>query len=474
VAAELDLTPDAAPASVPDEPAGARWRPWEWPALGSILAVALVLRFHDFTAAPLLTDNMDELDWGWSGLTLLTRHVPYGWSLLPGYRPDGFFTAINYNYPIVHPYLDHPPLFSLLIGGAAWLAGARQMFDVTAEMIRPPVILLSALAIALAYLLGRRLLGRGPALLGAALLATAPGAVLFSRQVESEWLTAVLLLGVLLCVARLLDGDGGWGTLAVMTGCCLLAPLTKVPGLAVAGVATLALAADRRWLPAALALAAAGVGLGLYIAYGALLDWSQFLQVLADQAARRGGVLGAWQFIAAPAGLNRLLHDGWWLLGWLGAAGLLLAGERRAALLLAWPAAGYALAILVLADDRVVGQFGWYRIAVYPEIYLAAGWLVWEAVRRPSLGLLAVVLGVGGATATEWWLGGPDAPWLPNPVLLSAALLAVLGPAALLAWRHRDLVTQRASTVLSGAALAVVGVGNLMESLSLDRIFTHM
>ena len=45
-----------------------------------ILAVGLVLRLHDYTAAPRPSENVDGLAWAWAGLSLLQDHSPTSWS----------------------------------------------------------------------------------------------------------------------------------------------------------------------------------------------------------------------------------------------------------------------------------------------------------------------------------------------------------------------------------------------------------
>lgn len=439
-------------------------------ALGAVLVAALGLRFAGYATTPALTDNADEVDWAWSGLTLITRHVPFGWSYLPAYAHPVILQANATSYPIVHPYLDHPPLFSLLIGLWAWAAGARQLTDVNAGMIRPPAILLSVLAIGLAYGLGRRLLGRRPALAGVALLATAPGAVLLGREVESEALLGVLLLAALLCTLRVLDGEGGAGTLAGLGLCCLLAPLVKVPGLAVGGIAAAVLAGRGHRPAAALAAVAAVAGLGGYALYGELFDGRLFLAVVADQGARRHGVMSAWEFVAAPAGVNRHLRDGWWLLGWLGIGGLLARGARaRTQMLLAWPVLAFSAALLVLADERVISQYGWYREAVYPLVYLAAGGLAWQAVVRPALGRVAALLVLGGASASTAALGAPGAAWMPGAGLLGLIVALLLG-SVVAAGLVRRPGWGAAPGWAAGVALVLMLALNVATSLRLPEV----
>jgi uncharacterized membrane protein len=449
----------------------ARWEPW---AVAVVLALALLLRFNDYTAAPLFTDNADEVQFTWAGMNLIESGDPYTWSYIPGYSSYTRFDANGTNYQMVHHWMDHPPLFSYLMGGWVMLLGDRQMSEVTAAQVRIPPILFSVVALLLAYLLARRFLGRWPALVGAALLATAPGAVLLSRQAEPEALQAALLLAALLLTLRISEARAGPWMIPALLLCALAAPLAKVSGFAVAGICAMILVAEGRWRLAAATLGAGVAGLALFAVYGAVVDWRLFVHIWTEHVGSRLGVMSAFDFITDPTGVNRRLRDGWWILGWI-ALGLLALGRlRRRELYLVWPAAAYAATMLVMAGEREIEQFGWYKVMVYPEIYLAAGWLTWEAVSRRSLALLTLLLALGGATATNWWLGGIGRTWVPNPALLTLLLLAVLLPAAVLLWRGSDGRVRAWARAAAFAALAIMLVGNAVESFYLDHIFARM
>jgi 4-amino-4-deoxy-L-arabinose transferase-like glycosyltransferase len=468
------------------------WASWEWGAVAVVVLVALGLRLHGMTQAPRLTDNADELYFAWYGLNLILHGDAYTWSYLPGYPSTTILHAYGTTFPLVHHSMDHPPLFGLIIGGWCWLTGARDMLQVTATQVRTLPVVFGTLSVLLVHALGRRLLGPGPALLGATLLATAPGAVLVSRQAEPESLQALLLLAALLLTMRAVDGKAGPWSLVGLLACCLAAPLLKVPGVAVAGICAPILAASRRWWWAGATLGAAAAGLLLFALYGWLVDWSLFVRIWSDQAATRSGMLSGFDFIAAAAGINRSLHDGWWLLGWIGLGVLAARGEQRRELFLVWPPVAYAAVMLVLAAELRVEQYAWYRLIVYPSVGLGAGWLAWEAVRRSSLPLLTLLMVLGGAASTNWWLGGAGATWVPNPFLLAALMAAVLVPAALCArptgWAGKgDLGVGRGERLAPtsstlrrwalGAGVAAVGfmlIGNTVESLLLPVIFTHM
>jgi hypothetical protein len=446
---------------------------WEAAALVGLTALALLLRLHGYTQAPLFMDNADELNLAWAGLNLILLHDAYTWSYFTAYPSHDTLAAFGTTFPMVHHWLDHPPLFALVIGGWLWLLGVRDMLAVTPEQVRALPVVCSTMTVPLVYLLGRRLVGWQASLLGAGLLATAPGAVLLGRVAEAESLLAVVLLVALLLTAVTVHRPDRW-SLAALLGCCLAAPLLKVPGVAVAGICAVILFVFGRWWQAGTAFGAGLLGLLLYVGYGALVDWSLFVRVLAEQASRRTGVMSGFEFVTAWAGINRSLRDGWWLLGWFGLAAMVMRGRRPWELFLAWPVVAYAAVMLVLSGESEVAQYGWYRIIVYPEVYLAAGWLAWEALRRRSLTLLGLLLVLGGATATNWWLGGPGAAWVPSPIVLCLLVVAVLGPTAVLAWRPLSPLWQRVALGAAGVALALVLLGNTVESWWLDRIFDRL
>lgn len=469
----MAATPSTASAEA--APAGAWARARSWPILEALtLAVStglgLLLRLNRVDAAPLFTDNLDEIQFTWAGLNLIQHGDPYTWSYYPGYPSYGSLTAFGTTVPMVHHWMDHPPLFSYLMGAWVSLLGVHTMTGFTAAQVRTVPVVFATMTIPLVHLLGRRFIGWRASLVAALLLATGPGAVLLGRQAEPESVQAVMLLVCLLLTLRVLDDRAGWPTVTALLLLVLAAPLLKVSGIAIAGICAVILAASGRWRLVGAVSAAGLAGLGLFAVYGAVIDWGQFLRTWQIQASNRIGVMSGFDFIASTAGVNRRLRDGWWLLGWIG-LGLLAArrgGKRE--LFLVWPAVAYSATMLVLAGERQVEQYGWYRVIVYPEVYLAAAWVAWEAVTRRSLALLGLLLVLGGATATNWWLGGPDDGWVPNPVLLCLIVAAVLAPAVLLLWRREDRLHRIAGWV-AGAALSLIVLGNMIESLELDRIF---
>lgn len=447
----------------------------QWVLVGLVTLTGALLRFHDFGRAPAFTDNLDELQFSWAGLNLLEHGDAYTWSFFTAYpRPVPALQAYGVSVPMVHHWLDHPPGFSLLMGSYLWLIGDRSMLGLTPEHVRVLPVLFAVAAIPLAYLLARRALGAHAALAGAVLLATAPAAVLMARQAEPESVLAPLLLGALLIASRHADCAARPWEIRVLVLMALVAPLFKVTGIAVGGTAAVVLLMNGRRWAALWSAGAAAAGLAAYFAYGALVDWPLFQRVLMQQAANRHGLLAALNFITAPAGINRPLHDGWWVLGWI-ALGLLLVGGRRsrAEQVLAWPAFAYLLVIMVLAGEVLTAQYGWYRVILQPLVYVAAGALAWRSAVSPSPARLAAVLALGGASALNWAMSPDGTGWVPNPALAAALLAAVLLPAALVAWprfgRHSG-----SARAIALAAMAVLVTGNIVTSLELADVFARL
>jgi len=451
-----------------------RWRGWEFAAILLGAVSALVLRLHESTRAPQLEDNQDPLQFAWSGMTLITRHVPYAWEVFThSYRYDYTLHLNGTEYHITHPWFSHPPLFSILVGGWSCLLGARDFADVTAAMVRPVPIALSMVSMVLAYLLARRLLGIGPALVGMAAFAVSPGAVLFSREVETEALLAPLLLLGLLLVHDVVTRSARRPTVPALLLICLAMPLVKVTGVVIAGSFALILLSTGHWRLTLACGAAAVAGLLLFALYGALYDWHLFLAVLAEwRDEHRHGVMAGLEFITDSAGIGRGFRDGWYHLGWLGIGYLTIRRPAGAASsLLAWPCLVYAGGIALLGDATVQGVFGWYRIVLYPVLYAAAALLAWEAVKRPSLPALLLVVILAGATATEFVLGRQ---WKPDPYLLAAAIGLVVLPAAISYWLPASKPWRQAAQVSAAVALLAILSAGAATSWILGDVYRQL
>jgi hypothetical protein len=440
--------------------------PLEAPAAAAALLVALLLRALEYRDVPWTAPNPDEWNWAWAGLSQLLGKPSTGWSIFWYLYPASVRSPSPppFTEPLVHPYIDAPPLFSWLVGAVAWLDGDRTLDQVVHDPgYRVLAIALSLVGLLLVYLLGRLVVGVLPALVGLWLLATAPIAVLMGRLVAAEQVLAVLLLLALLAIHGLRRNPGDRRLLALLVVCCLVAPGVKAPGLVIGVSAVLLLASRRQLLPALLAGAATLAGEAGALAYVAALDWHTYTAEVAQRGRQLSGFSG-YSFITAVTGFDgQHAVDGWWFLGWIGLVELL--GRRRGDWdLLTVPAIVYLLAMLGFAAEYAA-SYGWYRIAIMPLVYLAAGRFLWLAVSELSLVRLALVAVVALATAANF---GPALGVRFTPgVLVGVTLVAVLPGLAVLA--HRG--SYRFAFAAACALLALLIPVGVIEVFALGSIY---
>jgi 4-amino-4-deoxy-L-arabinose transferase-like glycosyltransferase len=441
---------------------------WEIPAVATAALAGLFLRLDQYRIVPFTAPNPDEWNWAWAGLTPLLGLPSTGWSLFWKAYPAAVRAAppAPFNQPLVHPYIDAPPLFTWLVGVVAWLDGDRSLNDVVHDP--GPRLLgigLSVAALVLAYLLGRLVMGVLPALIGLWLMATAPIPVVLDRLVAAEQLLAVLLLAALLAVFHLQRAQHDRRWLALLLACCLLAPGVKAPGLVVGVSAVLLLAARRQFRLAALAGGAALLGELAVLAWVASQDWQSYAGEVRIRASQLSGLTG-YRFITNTTGFDgQQAWDGWWLLGWLGLAELI--GRRRGDWdLLIAPTIVYLLLMLGLAASYSSG-YGWYRITVMPIVYLSAGRFLWLAVTELSWPRLALVAALAIATAANWAVP-LDIKF--DPMLLGGIVLLAVLPALLVMVRPETRSWARSGAV---ALLVLLLPVNLLEVANLGAIYGH-
>ncbi|HSP65077.1 MAG TPA: glycosyltransferase family 39 protein [Candidatus Deferrimicrobium sp.] len=355
-----------------------------------VVGIALGLRVHDYTMDPAPGANYDGLGWAWQGQSLILQHLPRAWSWQTSYQPTTFVTEpLGIHLPMVSPYFDHPPLFGLLVGGIAVVAGESTPASISEGVIRLVPIALSLLTIVLLYVLVRRVTRTAwIGLLAATAFAVSPAMVLTSRLVESEALLTPLLLAAVILALRVRSGSGR-RSMAALVLVCLVAPLVKEPGVIVAVIASAILVTSPRRRLAALPVAGMAAGIGMYLVYAASIDWNLFIAtVLAEGKDRRPSVGGfSDYFTSTDAGLGIYvpLTDPVWYVGWV--ALVLMALWRRAWRPVALAALLYAALIASSASGGWMHWIGWYRIPDEPLVYAAAVAAGCEVVRSGGLRL---------------------------------------------------------------------------------------
>lgn len=210
--------------------------------LSVILILALFVRRQHYAEIPVPGQSSDEYgSYGWVGLSLIEIGTPVGISGLPGnentlkryVNVDRFFQVVSDGDPLTinYPWLDHPPLLGLITGGFAHLSGARVFEDVTALLIRRPMILIGTVSVGLAMIFSWINFGFLSAVLTGLIYGTTPLAVIGSRMVQAEnGLIPMLLLCLIFLSLYIKTGKDRWLVfVAIVSG---IATLFKFSGFA--------------------------------------------------------------------------------------------------------------------------------------------------------------------------------------------------------------------------------------------------
>jgi hypothetical protein len=152
-----------------------------------------------------------------------------------------------------------------------------------------------------------------------------------------------------------------------------------------------ALLTERRWVVAPLALLGAPIGIGLFAAYGAAVDWHQFVLVWQAQAARHTNLTAGREFLfSGDAGLWNFVpfNDPFWTVGMVGLAVMLLRRPLGTESRIPFAFAGYALLMALTAGVEGAQYYDWYRFAVDPLVCIGVGDLIGQNLPRLRLPLL--------------------------------------------------------------------------------------
>jgi 4-amino-4-deoxy-L-arabinose transferase-like glycosyltransferase len=351
-------------------------------ALGAILALATLLRFHDYTLVPVRNETIDEYQHAWEGWHLLHQGIPAAWSTFPNVYPKDHTVDLRWfgkRFLLVRPYFDHPPLFSIPVGLACTLAGASQYLDCSLPAMRVVPILLSLAGLLLLHRLAITYgASERAALLAALAYAVVPLIVVSHRLVKAESLLTLLFMGAILAVES--HARTGRTRDAALAG--LLSGLsiwTKATGVAVVGTAVVLLLARGRNRAALVVGSITAAFLALYLAYAWAYDFRIFLDVIRLQGSIKWASVETFLDLLRGSVVEVSFGQGWFL--WLLLSAGVIAFRKERAILI--PLAIYMATMVLTADFRVV--YGWYRIPLYPFLCVAAGIYLDEMIDASDL-----------------------------------------------------------------------------------------
>lgn len=356
-----------------------------------ILSLGFSLRYYHFYTYPRHGATFDEFAWTWLGISLIQDHTPISWSSQPQYKERKHLIYQGAAFWLVHPYLEHPPLFGLIAGSSALLNGAHDIYSINLHNMRKLSLGLGLLSMILMFLFVNALYGKNIALVTTLLYATIPTMVIGSRIVQNEnFLIPSWILALFLLHRYLKTGKKRFRNIAAIFAGLL--SLAKVPWLVVGVSLGMILSYKGKWKDA---FFVGGITLSifaLYLLYGLYWDKEVFLSLWTLQLARYDiSFIGFFSIFSHPLLVDRIYLDGWILFGWF--AIVFLMRKVRENFFILFPFLAYLIVYIFAIPDEP--SHGWYRYPFYPFLIISTVLVLKEEWKKMSLVTLFFLFVVG-------------------------------------------------------------------------------
>ena len=333
-----------------------------------ILLIGLVVRVNRYELIPAIGETKDEITWTWAGLHILQGKGSGTFVLRTMDMADEDEMEIGEELVKVDTWLDNPPLFAFIPGGAAFIAGLEGFHLPDTDIIRLPMIVLGMVAVFLVYLVGKSWFGESVGLLASLFYATIPTMAITSRLAVAENLLIVWILLSMWLFRSRTDGEkNNWFLLGLVGG---LALLTKLSGVALlAAVVTWQILEGKKETAIKIGITAVIIGL-IYPLMGIMSGWENFMSVMGFQNLKLVGWSSWLVSIIRPGLVNSPFVDGWIMLGWIGLIfQLMVVDKKKENLFFNVLIVGWLTVVTLIAGQGE--NDAWYRYPLYPLMSLA-------------------------------------------------------------------------------------------------------
>ncbi len=433
----------------------------------AVFLFLFILRAHSYDRLPTY-GHLEELQFGWAGMYLIETGIPVSWNPNPrefekkniiysGPISDENNTVTVYT-TLIKPYLDEPPLFSLITGYSAHLFGANREKIIPAAYLRLPSIFLSAATTIFVFLIAKKLFGFATGILAMLFFGTIPIFVFSSRFAVPENLIATFYLASIYFLLLFIDKPTflKFVPLLVLPG---LAGLAKPTGYFIAPLLAFWLFYYRFKKLAFLVLAAVIPAILAYFAYGIYFsNWEYFRQVFLSQGSRPASWSALGFLISSPGYDIFEFFDGWYIFFLLATIYFLLVPIKEKSKEIKFVALAAIFWILVVIfSGGAHDLFPWYRIPAFGPMAILGTLALQEIIKKPDFFKLTLVAGMLFASRT--YLSNPFKPNV-DPWVFRLSFLALTLP-SLGDWVFRKKILEKISVV---TVIAIIAIGVFLNS----------
>lgn len=360
-----------------------------------IFYFTFVLRAHNYDRVP-SPNHLDEMLYAWSGIYLIETGSPVSWSTLDyPKRAEVYKGKISYksgepsaSVTLYKPWLDEPPLFSLIVGYFAHINGALRTDFIPSSYIRIPTVLMAAITSIFIFLVAKVVSGYWIAILSMLIYGTVPLIVFATRSAMPENFIALLLTVMIYLFLKFKHNLKFYYLLPVplLIG---LAGLSKPTGyfmLPLALYLVFAISYYNQRLKDGMKAAIYFIlgtlpFLGLYFWYGLALDPEIFWRITSIQSGRPAGFASLMWYFISPSYDTAIFKDSWYFFC-LMAASFFVLKARLGFKKVTEFSEGQQMIILVFVYWVIVVMIsggendllGWYRFPTLPFLSILGAW----------------------------------------------------------------------------------------------------
>lgn len=343
--------------------------------------------------------HAEEYLFVWSGLSLIEKGVPISWNDLPVYEKKNIYfegiapnpTGGGLGVRLLKPWLDEPPLFSLIVGGIAKLYNFPNFTIISPYVIRIPSLLFSAVSLIFVFLIAEKFFGYGIGLGSMLFYGIIPTVVFGSRLAVPENLITSLMLVCLWLITGYLESKQEWKrNLAIFLAA--LAGLAKPTGYLLVPFVSFFVLKEKKWKEGIGMLLAGSLLFWLpFLGYGYYFDWNLFKKIIAVQSLRPAGWSSLSYIITNPGFSIEIFLDSLIIIGFISLFYLAFKKERdknETTILFSFL---FALLVTMISGGKH-DQLTWYRYPIYPFMAISAVLLLKEVLNNPSFYLSAIMI----------------------------------------------------------------------------------
>lgn len=363
-----------------------------------VLISTFILRAHNFDRIPAM-GHLEEQMFAWAGIHLIERGIPRAWTSLD--FPEKAYVykgAVSYKGgdPVVHvdlvePWLEQPPLFSLLVGSFAHWYKADRNGVIPTSFIRTPVVLISILTSIMVFVIARLISGFWSGILAMLIYGVTPVLVLGSRLAVPENVIAFIYLVVIYLLIKFHISQKFKFLIAIpiLVG---IAGLCKATGFFIIFLALYMVLLNHKYRYMIYLFVFTIPFVVAFFAYGLYFDPEIFWKINTIQSLRPVGFGGlGWFFVSPAYDINELV-DGWFIFLLLSGAFFLFSPQSGLKRFISLSFA-FWIAVIIFSGGET-DLLPWYRYPSYPLLAISGVWGLQLLVKRADFFATFLITGL--------------------------------------------------------------------------------